>query len=88
MNIKHVRMMTTIFKVIYEPWRQVTLYYGAIVHKVSGGIRVRIPQELDVVVFCSLFLKSQCYGFLSSEKTPRNHDFVAYLSPFLDVVLF
>ena len=35
-----------------------------------------------------LVLKSRCRGFLSSEKTPWNHDVVAYLSPFLDVVGF
>ena len=33
-------------------------------------------------------LESQCYGFLSSEKRPWNHDFLAYLSPFLDFVVF
>ena len=33
-------------------------------------------------------LESRCRGFLSSEKTPWNHDVVAYLSPFLDVVVF
>ena len=35
-----------------------------------------------------LVLESRCRGFLSSEKTPWNHDVVAYLSPFLDVVAF
>ena len=35
-----------------------------------------------------LVLESRCRGFLSSEKTPWNHDVVAYLSPFLDVVVF
>ena len=35
-----------------------------------------------------LVLESRCRGFLSSEKTPWNHDAVAYLSPFLDVVVF
>ena len=34
-----------------------------------------------------LALESRCRGFLSSEKTPWNHDVVAYLSPFLDVVV-
>ena len=32
-------------------------------------------------------LESRCPGFLSSEKTPWNHDVVAYLPPFLDVVV-
>ena len=35
-----------------------------------------------------LVLETRCRGFLSSEKTPWNHDVVAYLSPFLDVVFF
>ena len=45
-----------------------------------------------------LILESRCRGFLvlefwyrgflSFEKTPWNHDIVAYLSPFLDVVVF
>ena len=35
-----------------------------------------------------LVMKSRCRGFLSSEKSFWNHDVVAYLSPFLDVVLF
>ena len=35
-----------------------------------------------------LVLESRCHGFLSSEKTPWNHDVVAYLSLFLDVVFF
>ena len=33
-----------------------------------------------------LVLESRCCGFLSCEKTPWNHDVVAYLSPFLDVL--
>ena len=33
-------------------------------------------------------LESWCRSFLSSEKIPWNHDVVAYLSPFLDVVVF
>ena len=36
----------------------------------------------------SLVLESWCHGFLSSEKTLWNHDLVAYLSPFYDVVVF
>ena len=35
-----------------------------------------------------LVLESRCCGFLSSEKTPWNHDVVAYLSLFLNVVVF
>ena len=35
-----------------------------------------------------LVLESPCRGFLSSEKMPWNHDVMAYLSPFLDVVVF
>ena len=35
-----------------------------------------------------LVLETRCRGFLSSEKTPWNHDVMAYLSPFLDVVVF
>ena len=31
---------------------------------------------------------NRCRGFLVSEKSFWNHDVVAYLSPFLDVVLF
>ena len=52
--------------------------HGTIMEELSGGIRVRIPQELE----------SRCRGFLSSEKMPWNHDVVACLSPFLDVVVF
>ena len=55
---------------------------------ISEGIRVRIQQELDVVAFWPwnldvvvfLVLESRCHGFLSSEKTPWNHDVVAYVS--------
>ena len=36
----------------------------------------------------SLILESRCRGFLSSEEMPWNHDAVAYLSPFLDVMVF
>ena len=55
------------------------------VFKLSGGIRVRIPQDLDVVVFglgismsCRGFLalESRRRGFLSSEKMSWNHDVV------------
>ena len=35
-----------------------------------------------------LVLESRCQGFLSSEKTPCNHDFLAYLSSLLYVVVF
>ena len=35
-----------------------------------------------------LVLESRRRGFLSSDKTPWNHDVVAYLSPFLNVVVF
>ena len=35
-----------------------------------------------------LVLESRCRGFLSPEKTPWNHNVVAYLSSFLDVVVF
>ena len=35
-----------------------------------------------------LVLESRYRGFLSCEKTPWNHDVMAYLSPFLDVVVF
>ena len=34
-----------------------------------------------------LVLESRYRGFLSCEKTPWNHDVMAYLSPFLDVVV-
>ena len=35
-----------------------------------------------------LVLETGCCGFLSSEKKPWNHNAVAYLSPFLDVMVF
>ena len=35
-----------------------------------------------------LVLEPRCRGFLSSEKTPWNHDVMAYLSSFLDVMVF
>ena len=35
-----------------------------------------------------LVLETRCCGFLSSKKKPLNHNVVAYLSPFLDVMVF
>ena len=35
-----------------------------------------------------LVLESRCRGFLFSEKTPWDHNIVAYFSPFLDVMVF
>ena len=59
----------------------------------SRGIEVRIPEEIDVVASWSLyrgflFLESRCRGLSSSEKTAWNLDGVAFLSPFLEVVVY
>ena len=63
---------------------------------IPGGIRVRIPQELDVVAFWSWNLDVVVFqpwnldvvAFCPLKKTPWNHDVATYLSPFLDVVVF
>ena len=47
------------------------------------GFLVSESRSCDILV-----LESRCRGFLSSEKTPWNHDVVAYFSSFLDVVVF
>ena len=54
----------------------------------STGTRCRGFLALESRCRGFLVLESRCRGFLSSEKTPWNHDVVAYLSPFLDVVVF
>ena len=54
----------------------------------STGTRCRGILVLESRCCGFLVLESRCRGFLSSEKTPWNHDVVAYLSPFLDVVVF
>ena len=54
----------------------------------STGTRCRGILVLESRCCGFLVLESRCRGFLSSEKTPWNHDVVAYLSPFLDVVFF
>ena len=53
-----------------------------------SGTRCRGFLALESQCRGFLVLASRCRGFLSSEKTPWNHDVVAYLSPFLDVVVF
>ena len=69
-------------------------------HKGQNSIGARCCGSLVLDSWCRCFLvlespccgflvlESRCRGFLSSEKTPWNHDAVAYLSPFLDVVVF
>ena len=54
----------------------------------STGTRCRDFLALESRCRGFLVLESRCRGFLSSEKTPWNHDVVAYLSAFLDVVVF
>ena len=59
-------------------------------HKGQNSTGTRCHGFLVLESWCrgSLVLESSCRGFLSSGKTLWNHDFVAYLSPFLDVVVF
>ena len=59
-------------------------------HKGRNSTRTRFRGFLVLESRCRdfLVLESRCRGFLSSEKTPWNHDIVAYLSPFLDAVVF
>ena len=52
----------------------------------TRGIRAGIPQELDVVAFQSW--KLDAVAFCPLKKKPLNHNVVAYLSPFLDVMVF
>ena len=54
----------------------------------STGTRCRDFLALESRCCGFLVLESRCRVFSSSEKTPWNHDVVAYLSPFLDVVVF
>ena len=59
-------------------------------HKGQNSTGTRCHSFLVLESRCRgfLVLEFRCCGFLSSEKTPRNHDVVTYLSPFLDVVVF
>ena len=59
-------------------------------HKGQNSTGTRCSAFLVLESRCHgfLVLESRCRGFLSSEKTPWNQDFVAYLSSFLDVVVF
>ena len=54
----------------------------------STGTRCRDFLALESQCYVFLVLESRCRVFSSSEKTPWYHDVVAYLSPFLDVVVF
>ena len=54
----------------------------------STGTRCRGFLALESRCRGFLVLEYWCRGFLSSEKTPWNHDVVAYLSPLLDVAVF
>ena len=72
------------------------VYIISYIYLLSGGIRVRNLQELDVVAFWSRNLDVVVFqswnlnvmAFCPLKKMPWNHDFLAYLSPFLDVVVF
>ena len=59
-------------------------------HKGQNSARTGCRGLLVLESWCRgfLVLESRCCGFLSSEKTSWNDDFMAYLSPFLDVVVF
>ena len=65
-----------------------TLFYWGYKGQNSTGTWFRGFLVLESRCRGFLVLESRCRGFLSSEKTPWNHDVVAYLSPFLDVVVF
>ena len=54
----------------------------------SAGTRCRGFLALEYRCRGFLVLESRFRGFLSSEKTPWNHDVMAYLSSFLDVMVF
>ena len=54
----------------------------------STGTRCRGFLALESRCRGFLVLESRCRDFLFSEKTPWNHDVLAYLSLFLDVVVF
>ena len=57
-------------------------------HKGQNSTRCRRFLALESLCLGFLVLESRCRDFLSSEKTPLNHDVVAYLSPFLGVMAF
>ena len=59
-------------------------------HKGQNSKGTRCRGFLALASRCRGFsvLEPRCRGFFSSQKTPWNHDNVAYLSPFLDVVVF
>ena len=57
-------------------------------HKGQNSTRCRRFLALESQCLGFLVLESRCCDFLSSEKTPWNHDVVAYLSPFLGVMAF
>ena len=57
-------------------------------HKGQNSTRCRRFLTLESQCLGFLVLESRCRDFLSSEKTPWNHDVVAYLSPFFGVMAF
>ena len=79
---------------LYSFWPTVNKLYLPMIHirghKGQNSTETRCRGFLVLESRCRgfLVLESRCRGFLSSEKTPWNHDVVAYLSPFLDVVAF